>query len=87
MNYWSSIKADKKIYFDSETIKEKIREAISRVFSGVSAILDFEIVNFRPYDCSDEQDDMNCRIVEMFLTVDTLKKMQNGVNIDESVDR
>ena len=30
---------------------------------------------------------LDCRIVEMFLTVDTSKKMQNGVNIDDSVDR
>ena len=53
----------------------------------MSAILDFEIVNFRPYDCSDQSPESNCRIVEIFITVDTSRKMQNGVNIDESVDR
>ena len=58
-----------------------------RVYSGVSAILDYEVINFRPYDCSDELKKGNCRIVELFLTVDTSKKMQNGVNIDVSVDR
>ena len=29
----------------------------------------------------------NCRIVELFLTVDTSRKLQNGVNIDISIDR
>ena len=58
-----------------------------RVFSGVSAILDFEIINFRQYDCLEESGSLNCQIVEIFLTVDTSKKMQNGVNIDESIDR
>ena len=58
-----------------------------RVFSGVSAILDFEIINFRPYDCSKEPGLPNCQIVELFLTVDTSRKMQNGVNIDISIDR
>ena len=53
----------------------------------MSAILNFEIVNFRPYDCSNESKYPNCRIIELFLTVDTSKKMQNGVNIDVSVDR
>ena len=64
-----------------------ILDPSKRVFSGVSAILDFEIINFREYDCSNEQESPNCQIVELFLTVDTIKKMQNGVNIDESIDR
>ena len=64
-----------------------ILDPSKRVFSGVSAILDFEIINFREYDCSNEQESPNCQIVELFLTVDTLRKMQNGVNIDESIDR
>jgi len=58
-----------------------------RVFSGVSAILEFEIINFRVYDCSIEPESPNCQIVELFLTVDTSRKMQNGVNIDKSIDR
>ena len=58
-----------------------------RVYSGVSAILDFKIVNFRKYDCTKESRNNNCRIVELFLTVDTSRKMQNGVNIDVSIDR
>ena len=58
-----------------------------RVFSGVSAILHFEIINFREYDCSNEPKSPNCQIVELFLTVDTSRKLQNGVNIDESIDR
>ena len=29
----------------------------------------------------------NCKIVELFLTVDTSRKLQNGVNIDISIDR
>ena len=53
----------------------------------MSAILNFEIVNFRTYDCSSGSQNRNCRIVELFLTVDTKRKMQNGVNIDVSVDR
>ena len=53
----------------------------------MSAILDFEIINFREYDCSKEPGLPNCQIVELFLTVDTLRKLQNGVNIDESIDR
>ena len=44
-------------------------------------------MNFRPYDCSNKSKYSNCRIIELFLTVDTSKKMQNGVNIDISVDR
>ena len=84
---WSTIKADGNFDFENADIKPRITEAISRVYSGVSAILDFEIINFRPYDCSDEMKQSNCRIVELYLTVDTSKKMQNGVNIDESVDR
>ena len=60
---------------------------VKRVFSGVSAILDFKIINFRQYDCSDEPESPNCQIVELFLTVDTQRKMQNGVNIDVSIDR
>ena len=58
-----------------------------RVYSGVSAILNFEIVNYRPFPCSDGSIDNECRIIELFLTVDTINKMQNGVNIDESIDR
>ena len=83
----SAIEADSNFNFENADINLKITEAISRVFSGVSAILDFEIINFRPYDCSDEMKQSNCRIVELYLTVDTFKKMQNGVNIDESIDR
>ena len=60
---------------------------VKRVFSGVSAILDFKIVNFREYDCSEEPELPSCEIVELFLTVDTTRKMQNGVNIDISIDR
>ena len=59
----------------------------NRVFSGVSAILDFQIVNFRPYACLMEPQNSNCRIFELFLTVDTSSKMQNGVTIDDSIDR
>ena len=61
-----------------------------RVYSGVSAILDFEVVNFRDYNCSAENEGRgrkDCHIVEFFLTVDTSRKMQNGVNIDISIDR
>ena len=53
----------------------------------MNAILDFQIVNFRPYDCSKESKNTNCQIVELFLTVDTSRKMQNGVNIHVSIDR
>ena len=58
-----------------------------RVFSGVSAILGFEVINFREYDCSNEPGSPNCQIVELFLTVDTSRKIQNGVTIDISIDR
>ena len=58
-----------------------------RVYSGMNAILDFQIVNFRSYDCSKESKTTNCQIVELFLTVDTSRKMQNGVNIHVSIDR
>ena len=58
-----------------------------RVFSGLSAILDFEIINFREYDCSMDTALPNCQVVELFLTVDTSRKLQNGVNIDVSIDR
>ena len=68
-------------------INDWIVDPVKRVFSGVSAILDFQIINFREYDCSKEPELPNCQIVELFLTVDTEKKMQNGVNIDESIDR
>ena len=83
----STIEADSNFDFENADINLKITEAVSRVYSGVSAILDFEIINFRPYDCSDEMKQSNCRIVELYLTIDTSQKMQNGVNIDESVDR
>ena len=53
----------------------------------MSAILDFEIINFREYDCSMDTKLPNCKIVELFLTVDTSRKLQNGVNIDISIDR
>ena len=86
-DFGSSDKAGDDFDFKNADVKPRITEAISRVYSGVSAILDFEIINFRPYDCSDEMKQSNCRIVELYLTVDTSKKMQNGVNIDESVDR
>ena len=59
----------------------------NRVFSGLSAILDFEIINFRDYDCSMDTRLPNCQIVELFFTVDTSRKLQNGVNIDISIDR
>ena len=68
---------------DEADLKHEITGAISRVFSGVSAILAFEIINFRPIECPKH----SCRVVEFYLTVDTSKKMQNGVNIDVSVDR
>ena len=58
-----------------------------RVYSGMSAILDFQIVNLRSHDCSKESRNTNCQIVELFLTVDTSRKMQNGVNIHISIDR
>ena len=58
-----------------------------RVFSGLSAILDFQIIHFREYDCSIDIRLPNCQIVELFLTVDTSRKIQNGVNIDISIDR
>ena len=58
-----------------------------RVFSGLSAILDYEIINFREYDCSMDTTLPNCQVVELFLTVDTSRKLQNGVNIDISIDR
>ena len=60
---------------------------VTRVFSGITVILDFQIINFRKYDCSKEPGLPNCQIVELFLTVDTTRKMQNGVNIDTSIDR
>ena len=53
----------------------------------MNAILDFQIVNFRSYDCSEEPKNLNCQIVELYLTVDTSRKMQNGVNIHVSIDR
>ena len=53
----------------------------------MSAILDFEIINFREYDCLTDTRLPNCKIVELFLTADTSRKMQNGVNIDVSIDR
>ena len=81
----SSDKAGDDVDLDNADVNLRITEAISRVYSGVSAILDFEIINFRPYDCSEKQS--NCRIVELYLTVDTSKKMQNGVNIYVSIDR
>ena len=83
----SSIKADGDFDFENTKVKRGISDAVSRVYSGVSAILHFKIINFRPYDCSDELEKSNCRIVELYLTVDTSKKMQNGVNIDVSIDR
>ena len=58
-----------------------------RVYSGMSAIIDFQIVNLRAHDCSKESRNTNCQIVELFLTVDTSRKMQNGVNIHVSIDR
>ena len=66
---------------------EWIDNPAKRVFSGIKAILDFDIINFREYDCSKESGSPNCQIVELFLTVDTTRKMQNGVNIDKSIDR
>ena len=83
----SSGKAGDDFDFENADVNLRITEAISRVYSGVSAILHFKIINFRPYDCSDELEKSNCRIVELYVTVDTSKKMQNGVNIDESIDR
>ena len=53
----------------------------------MNAILDFQIVNLRSHDCSRESRNTNCEIVELFLTVDTSRKMQNGVNIHVSIDR
>ena len=53
----------------------------------MSAILDFKIVNLRSHACSKESRKTNCRIVELYLTVDTTRKMQNGVNIHVSIDR
>ena len=68
-------------------IHDCIIDPTKRVFSGIKAILDFQIINFREYDCTKEPESPNCRIVELFLTVDTTRKMQNGVNIDISLDR
>ena len=68
-------------------IHDCIIDPTKRVFSGIKAILDFQIINFREYDCTKEPESPNCRIVELFLTVDTTRKMQNGVNIDKSIDR
>jgi len=44
------IKADET--FDYQGLKKVINKAVSRVFSGLSAVFDFEIINFREYDCS-----------------------------------
>ena len=71
----------------SININDWINNPTKRVFSGIKAILDFQIINFREYDCTKEPESPNCRIVELFLTVDTTRKMQNGVNIDISLDR
>ena len=79
------LKADKT--FDYQGLEKEIYKAVSRVFSGLSAILDFEIINFREYDCSMDTTLPNCQVVELFLTVDTSRKLQNGVNIDISIDR
>ena len=89
LNYYRQflIKADRQFDFENPGLRRRITEAISRVFSGVSAVLDFQIVNLRPYDCSDESINKNCRIVELFLTVDTWKKMKNAENIDITIDR
>ena len=89
LNYYRQffIKADREFDFENPDLRKRITEAISRVFSGVSAVLDFQIVNLRPYDCSDESINSNCRIVELFLTVDTWKKMKNAENIDITIDR
>ena len=73
--------------FNFASLGRVVFDPVKRVYSGVSAILDFKIVNFRIYDCSKETKNINCRIVELFLTVDTARKMQNGVNIDVSIDR
>ena len=74
-------------FFYFSSFEKILFDPVERVYSGVSAILDFKIVNFRKYDCSKETRNTNCRIVELFLTVDTARKMQNGVNIDVSIDR
>ena len=79
------IKADET--FDYQGLDKVIYKAVSRVFSGLSAVLDFEIINFREYDCSMDTTLPNCQVVELFLTVDTSRKLQNGVNIDISIDR
>ena len=55
-----------------------------RVYSGVSAIIYFNIDNFRSIMCTDDSV-YECRIVELYLTVDTTTKMQNGVDIDVSI--
>ena len=74
-------------FFHFSSLAKIFFDPVKRVYSGVSAILDFKIVNFRKYKCSKETRNTNCRIVELFLTVDTARKMQNGVNIDVSIDR
>ena len=84
-SFVNKIKADET--FDYQELEKVIYKAVSRVFTGVSAVLDFEIINFREYDCSMDTTLPNCQVVELFLTVDTSRKLQNGVNIDISIDR
>merc|ERR1712176_25515 len=88
LNYYRQflIKADKTFFNNYQGLEKEIYKAVSRVFSGLSAILDFEIINFREYNCSTDTRLPNCQIVELFLTVDTSRKLQNGVNIDISID-
>ena len=86
-NFWSCFQQRDWHQISIIKINDWIWDPRKRVFSGVSAILEFEIINFREYDCSIEPESPNCQIVELFLTVDNSRKMQNGVNIDESIDR
>ena len=78
---------DRQLYNMIIVLKFRQVDPGNRVYSGVSAILDFQILNFRPYACHMETWNSNCRIFEFFLTVDTSRKMQNGVTIDDSIDR
>ena len=63
----------------------KVVQALSRVYSGVSAIQDFQFLGMRRYT-KDDCLNIFCRIVEMSIMADTSKKLKNGENIDASID-
>ena len=80
------------MFSDTDAAQDRLLDVLNlsiiRVFGGVSAILNHQIKNIRQYREDDADigcNQSNCFIVEMFFVLNTLEKLKNGQNTDQSL--